>query len=81
MREHNLHARAWLVMAGIIILIAGHVVVLYYFSSQVALPAAVVSGAVVLFVIKHLGLLVPVYALFRRRARRKAPSDDQDTHT
>jgi hypothetical protein len=81
MRKHKLHARAWLVVAGIIVLIVGHVVVLHYSSSQVALPAAVVSGAVVLFVIKHLGLLAPVYALFRRRARRKAPFDDQDTHT
>jgi hypothetical protein len=31
----------------------------------------VLSGAIVLLVIKHLGLLGPLYALFRRRRSRK----------
>ena len=58
-------------MVGVIVLIAAHGVILYYFSSHLALSAAVVSGAIILAVIKHLGLLGLVYALFRRRARRK----------
>ena len=76
MRDHKpLHARPWLLAAVIIALVAGHAIVLYYFSSHVALSAAAVSGVVVLLVVKHLGLLAPLYALFRRRARRNAPPE------
>lgn len=77
MKGHSrLHARAWMLPAGVIILIAGHGIILYYLSSQVALSAAVASGVIVLVVIKHLGLLGPVRALFRR-ARRNAPLDGE----
>jgi len=80
MRRHSpLRARAWMLAVGVIILIAGHGVILYYFASHVTLTAAVVSGAVILLVIKHLGLLGSVYALFRWRARRNASLDDQET--
>ena len=80
MRGHvRLRAHAWMLPVAVIILIAGHGIILYYFSSHVALSAAVASGVIILVVIKHLGLLGPVYALFRRRARRKAPLDDQET--
>jgi hypothetical protein len=72
MTSHTrLHARAWMVMLGVITLIAAHGIILYYFSAHMALSAAVVSGVIILVVIKHLGLLGPVYALLRRRARRK----------
>ena len=67
----RLRARAWMLMVGVITLIAAHGVILHYFSSHMVLSAAVVSGVIILVVIKHLGLLAPVYALFRRRARRK----------
>ena len=50
-------------------LIAGHGIILYYVSSYTTLSAAAVSGAITLVVIKHLGLLSPLYALFRRRFR------------
>ena len=70
-RHGRLRARAWMLMVGVITLIAAHGVILYYFSSHMALSAAVVSGVIILVVIKHLGLLGPVYALFRRRARRR----------
>ena len=80
MRGHSrLRARAWMLAVGVIILIAGHGIILYYFSSHMALSAAVVSGVIILVVIKHLGLLGTVYPLFRRRARRRAPLDDQET--
>jgi hypothetical protein len=46
-------------MAGVITLVAGHGIILYYFSSHMALSAAVVSGVIILFVIKHLGLPGP----------------------
>src|SRR5262249_37667104 len=48
----RLHARPWLLAAVIVALVAGHGIVLYYFSSHLALPAAVVSGVVVLVVVK-----------------------------
>ncbi len=44
----------------------GHVV-LYSVLSDTALSTAVVSGVILLVVIKHLGLLAPLYAFFRRR--------------
>jgi len=70
----RLRARSWRVPLGVIILIAGHGIIVYYLSSHVALTAAAASGVIVLLVIKHLGLVGPVYALFRR-ARRNAPLD------
>ena len=70
--------RAWMLLVGAIILIAAHGIILYYFSSHVALSAAVVSGLIILVAIKHVGVLGFVHALFRR-ARRKAPPDDQET--
>jgi hypothetical protein len=65
-------ALAWILSVGVIILIASHGIFLYYISSHMALSAAVVSGVIFLMVIKHLGLLGPLYLLFRRRSRRKA---------
>jgi hypothetical protein len=62
--------RTWMIGVGVVALIAGHAIVLGYLSSHTAFPAAVVSGVIVLAVIKHLGLLGPLYALIRRRFRR-----------
>ena len=58
------------------VLIAGHGIILYYASSHLALSAGLVSGLILLIVIKHLGLLSPVYALLRRRviSRREKQS-------
>lgn len=71
MKEHRrLRIRPWMLLVGVIGLVAGHVALLYYGLSHAALSAAVVSSVVVLIVVKHLGLLGPLYALFRRRARR-----------
>jgi hypothetical protein len=56
--------------ALVIVLLLGHGAVLYYVSSHVVLSAAVVSGAIIFLVIKHVGLLGPLYALFRRAASR-----------
>jgi membrane protein YdbS with pleckstrin-like domain len=63
--------RRWtlLVPVGVIGLVV-HSVVLYYVLSHTALSAAVVSGVIVLIVIKHLGLFGPLYTLFRRHSRR-----------
>jgi len=43
--------------------VIGHGVIFYYASSHLALSAGLVSGVVLLIVIKHLGWLGPTYAL------------------
>jgi hypothetical protein len=58
----------------VVLLIAAHGIILYCFSSHVALSVAVVSSAIVLLVIKHLGLLGSAYAALQR-ARRNARRD------
>ena len=47
-----LRVRTWILTVGVIILIAGHGIFLY-FASHMPLSAAVVSGALVLVLIKH----------------------------
>jgi drug/metabolite transporter (DMT)-like permease len=67
MKEHGRPRMGpWVLLVGVIGLVAGHVVLLYNGLSHTSLSAAVVSGVIVLIVIKHLGLLGPLYALFRR---------------
>jgi membrane protein YdbS with pleckstrin-like domain len=71
MKAHGrMRIRPWmlLVLAGVIGLVV-HSAVLYYVVSRMSLSVAAVSGVIVLIVIKHLGLLSPLYALFRRRHR------------
>jgi hypothetical protein len=72
MKGHALsHRRMWVLALLAILLIAGHGVILYYASSHLALSAGLISGVIVLIVIKHLGLLGPTYALLRRHWRRR----------
>ena len=59
--------RIWMLALLAVMLIAGHGIILYYTSSHLALSAGLVSGIILLIVVKHLGLLGPVCALFRRR--------------
>ena len=61
--------RVWLLPGLLIVLLAGHGVILYYLSSHVMLSAAALSAVIFLLVIEHAGLLGRVYALFRRRRR------------
>jgi hypothetical protein len=68
-RPGRLFTRPWVVMVAVVALLAGHVV-MYQILRHTVLSAAVVSGLVILVVIKHLGLLSPLYALFRRRSRQ-----------
>lgn len=62
MKSHN---RPWLALAGAAILIAGHGVILYYVSSHLALSAAMIAAVIGLIIVKHLGLLGPLYAAAR----------------
>jgi hypothetical protein len=74
MNRHRLpRLRRWMALVAVIGLIAIHLL-LGYGLSHAAVPAAVASGAIVLIVIKlivikHLGLLGPLYAWFRARSR------------
>jgi hypothetical protein len=65
--------RTLMLSVGAVVLIAGQGIILSYVLSHTALTAAVVSGVIVLVVIKHPGwlavLLGPLSALFRRRFR------------
>jgi membrane protein YdbS with pleckstrin-like domain len=65
--------RVWMLPVLVVMLLAGHGVILYYVSSHVMLSAAVLSGAIILLAIKHVGLLRPLYALFRRRRSGHEP--------
>jgi len=62
--------RLWLWIAIAVILIAGHGVILFYISSHIAVSAAVIAGVILLVLVKHLGLLGPLYAMLRKRRRR-----------
>jgi len=76
MKDHRpLRVRRWLLAALVIALMAGHGIILYYVSSHRIMSAAVLSGVIVLVVIKHLGLIGPGYALLRRRSRHSDPDD------
>lgn len=61
------HRRFRILPVLVVVLLAGHSVILYYGLSHLIPSAAVLSAAILLLVIKHLGLLGPVYAWFRRR--------------
>jgi hypothetical protein len=67
------HRRFWIPPVLLVVLLAGHGIILYYGFSHVIPAAAVLSGAIILLVIKHLGLLGRVSAWFRRRRSRNGP--------
>jgi hypothetical protein len=63
--------RPWTVLVVVgVIGVAAHSAALYYVLSHRRVSVAVVSGVVILIVIKHLGLLGPLYGLFRRRSQQ-----------
>ena len=61
----TLRSRLRLLPVLLVGLLAGHGVILYYVSSHAALSAAALSGAVILLVMKHVGLI-------RRRSRNQS---------
>jgi hypothetical protein len=60
-------SRPWRVRS--VVLIAARGIILYYFSSRLALSTATVGGVIVLLIVKHLGLLSPLYALLGKARR------------
>lgn len=67
MKRHN---RLWIVLSGAAILIAGHGIIVYYVSSRLSLSAAMIGAVIGLVVIKHFGLMGPLYAVLRKAWRR-----------
>ena len=70
MNRHSLHTPTlWLVVIAVVLLTA-HAVLVCYASTHLALSTAVITGLVILVVIKHVGLLGTLHGLMRRRSRR-----------
>ncbi len=70
MKAHGLpRIRHWilLVLVGGIGLVV-HSIILYRALTHTAVSVGVVSGAIVLILLKHLGVFGPLYTLFRRRS-------------
>jgi hypothetical protein len=53
-----------------VVLIAAHLFPLYYLFSHKVLSASIVAGVLLVVLIKHLGIIGPVYAFFRRRSHK-----------
>ncbi len=62
--------RSWLRPVGAVALIAAHATILRYIFSHTALSAAIGSGVIIVVLIKHLGLLGSLFAVFRRKQSR-----------
>jgi hypothetical protein len=69
----GIFARPWTMIAAVVILLAAHGLA-FYFLRYLALSAAVVSGIVVLVVVKQIGAFGDLYALFRKRFQKTRPS-------
>jgi len=70
MKGHSrLLTRSWTLPAGAVALIAAHATILRCVLPHTTLSVAVVSGVIIVVVIKHIGLLGSLFALFRRQSR------------
>jgi hypothetical protein len=71
-RSPRLRRRRHILPVLAIMLLVGHVAILYQVSSKVQVVGIVASGAVVLLVLKHFGLFGLLYAMVWRRIDRGA---------
>ena len=69
-RDHRMLPWRLTIIVGIIAF-AAHLAALYFVLPHAALPAAVLSGVVILIEVEHLGVLGSIYALLRRRSRHR----------
>jgi hypothetical protein len=67
----RLFTKLWILLVAAAVLVAGHGIVLYYISSHMTLSVGALASAIILVVIKHLGLFAPLFTLFRRRGRER----------
>jgi hypothetical protein len=75
-RRHPLLVRT-VIFFGAVLLVAGHGAFFYFMRAHMGLSAWAVCGAILLLIVKHLGLFGPVFARFRRRSGTKTDSDAQ----
>lgn len=66
----HVNPRSLALAAGIVLLIAGHGLILSYVSAHLALSAAAMSGLIAVVAIRHLGLARSLFARFGRHSRR-----------
>jgi hypothetical protein len=71
MRRRPLLARIG-ILPGAVVLVAGHGAFLYYIRAHMGLSVGALAGLILLVLVKHLGLLAPVFARFRRGSGVKA---------
>ena len=71
MRQRPLVARI-MILFGAVVLVAGHGAFLYYVRVHMGLSVGALAGVILLVLVKHLGLLAPAFARFRRRSGVKA---------
>jgi membrane protein YdbS with pleckstrin-like domain len=74
-RATAIHQRGLLarivILFGVVALAAGHGAFLYYIRVHLGMSLGAIAGVILLVLVKHLGLLAPVFARFRRRFRRQ----------
>ena len=68
-------ARFLIVALAVVALVASHGFVVYQLVAHRVLSLSVALGVIILIVIKHLGLLAPLYAWLRRYIRRQSSGD------
>jgi hypothetical protein len=56
---------------GIAVLLAAHMVPLFYIHAHKLLSGTVIASVAGLVLVKHLGFLGPLFASFRRRTRNR----------
>ena len=60
--------KRWVLLLVVVAGIAAHSVALMYIRSHIRPSIMVMAGVIVVILLKHLGLLRPLYSLFRRRS-------------
>ena len=70
MRKHlRFPSHRWLLAAAVLVVVALHGSVLLYVAEHAALSTSVLSGVILLVVIKHLGWFGALWAWLRARSR------------
>jgi membrane protein YdbS with pleckstrin-like domain len=77
MKTHGRMRVGFSIVATVVAIVAGHGIILYYRSSQLALSATAVSIVAVLVIVKHLGLLGAVSGLLRRHVSQSTALKDR----
>jgi membrane protein YdbS with pleckstrin-like domain len=77
MKTHGRMRVGFSIVATVVAIVAGHGIILYYRSSQLALSATAVSIVAVLVIVKHLGLLGAVSGLLRRHVSQSTALQDR----